>query len=199
MTDTTTAPLSSTSPSNPSPSSTSLSSASLSRTGERDDLVALLEKHRGLFLQTTQGLTDEQARLTPTVSALSVGGLLKHVTAPETQWLDFLENGAPDSGGVDWESLNEAAYQAFTNGFRLLPEETLAGVLADYAAVAARAADLARTADLDLAHPLPEAPWFEKESWSNRRVLMHIVAETAQHAGHADIIRETIDGQKTMG
>jgi len=183
MTDTTTAPR---------------SSPSLSSTGERDDLVAMLEKHRGLFLQTTQGLTDEQARLTPTVSALSVGGLVKHVTATEAQWLDFVENGAPEQG-VHWGSLNEAAYQAFADGFRLLPEETLAGALADYAAVAARAADLARTVDLDPAHPLPEAPWFEKESWSNRRVLMHIVAETAQHAGHADLIRETIDGQKTMG
>jgi uncharacterized damage-inducible protein DinB len=47
---------------------------------------------------------------------------------------------------------------------------------------------------------LPEAPWFEKgASWSVRRTLLHIIAETAQHAGHADILREAIDGQKTMG
>ena len=53
---------------------------------------------------------------------------------------------------------------------------------------------------LDLAHPLPDAPWFEQgASWSARRVLAHIIAETAQHAGHADIIRESIDGAKTMG
>ena len=61
------------------------------------------------------------------------------------------------------------------------------------------ATELARTVDLAATHALPEAPWFEKEAWSNRRVLMHLVAETAQHAGHADILRETIDGQKTMG
>ena len=53
---------------------------------------------------------------------------------------------------------------------------------------------------LDVAHPLPEAPWFKQgASWSARRVLLHIMTETAQHAGHADIIRETIDGAKTMG
>ena len=166
---------------------------------ERADLVALLEKHRALFLVTARGLTDEQARLTPTASVLSVGGLIKHVTAMESQWLDFVEHGAAEQSGVDWDDPDAAAYEVFANGFRLLPDETLAGVLADYEAVAARAVELARTVDLGVAHPLPEAPWNAKESWSNRRVLIHLVAETAQHAGHADIIRETIDGQKTMG
>jgi uncharacterized damage-inducible protein DinB len=177
-------------------------------TTEREDLVALLERHRGFFLETAQGLDEEQARLTPTVSALSVGGLVKHVTAVEEGWLNFIEHGTLEQNDADdaddadaiADAINdEAAYTAYTNGFRLLPGETLAGALAAYAAVAARAVTLARTVDLDAAHPLPDAPWFAKESWSNRRVLMHIVAETAQHAGHADIVRETIDGQRTMG
>ncbi len=56
------------------------------------------------------------------------------------------------------------------------------------------------TLDLDVAHPLPKAPWFEPgATWSVRRVILHILAETSQHAGHADILRESIDGQKTMG
>ena len=51
-----------------------------------------------------------------------------------------------------------------------------------------------------MAHPLPEAPWFPKGATrSARRVFTHIVGETAQHAGHADILREALDGQKTMG
>ena len=167
---------------------------------EREELVALLERHRGFLLHTVQGLTDEQARLTPTVSALSIGGLVKHVAATEAGWLDFIEQGAPEQQhGFDADSVDESVYAAFADGFRLLPDETLAAALETYAAVAARAAELARTVDLDATHPLPEAPWFERESWSNRRVLVHIVAETAQHAGHADIIRETIDGQRTMG
>jgi hypothetical protein len=54
--------------------------------------------------------------------------------------------------------------------------------------------------DLDASHPLPQAPWFEPGAhWSARRTLLHILAETSQHAGHADILREAIDGQKTMG
>ncbi len=164
---------------------------------ERDDLVALLDKHRGLFLVTAQGLSDEQARSTPTVSALSLGGLIKHVTSTEASWLDFIENGAPEQSGPEEDSAS--AYEAFLNGFRLLPHETLAGAIEEYEAVAARADRLIRTVDLSATHPLPEAPWFAKESWSNRRVLMHLIAETAQHAGHADVIRETIDGQRTMG
>jgi hypothetical protein len=78
--------------------------------------------------------------------------------------------------------------------------ETLAGLLEEYAAVAAATDTLVATADLEARHPLPEAPWFAPgASWSVRRVFLHIVAETAQHAGHADIIREAIDGQKSMG
>jgi hypothetical protein len=67
--------------------------------------------------------------------------------------------------------------------------------------VAQRTDDLIRfLPDLDASHPLPEAPWFEKgASWSARRVLLHVIAETAQHAGHADIIRESLDGAKSMG
>jgi hypothetical protein len=59
---------------------------------------------------------------------------------------------------------------------------------------------VAELPDLDISHPLPEAPWFEPGArWSVRRVLLHIVAETAQHAGHADIIRESLDGARSMG
>jgi hypothetical protein len=59
---------------------------------------------------------------------------------------------------------------------------------------------VATVADLDAEYPLPAAPWFAPGAMrSVRRAVVHIVAETAQHAGHADIIRESIDGQKTMG
>jgi hypothetical protein len=87
------------------------------------------------------------------------------------------------------------------DGFRLLPGETLAGVLAQYAEVAARTDELVRTLPgLNVSHPLPEAPWFPPGArWTARRVLIHIVAETAQHAGHADIIREALDGARSMG
>jgi hypothetical protein len=74
-------------------------------------------------------------------------------------------------------------------------------VLADYAEAAMRTDELVRTLpDLNATQPLPSAPWFPPGArWSARRTLMHIITETAQHAGHADIIRESLDGAKTMG
>lgn len=89
----------------------------------------------------------------------------------------------------------------WTDQFAMLPGETLGGLLERYTEVARRTDELVATLpDLDAAQPLPEAPWFEKDaSWSARRVLLHVIAETAQHAGHADIIRESLDGAKSMG
>ena len=78
--------------------------------------------------------------------------------------------------------------------------ETLAGVLERYDRVARRTEEIvAGLPDLEVSHPLPEAPWYEPGArWSARRVLIHLVAETAQHAGHADL-RESLDGAKSMG
>ena len=101
----------------------------------------------------------------------------------------------------DFSAMTEEDFARWADQFRLLPDETLAGVLASYAEVARRTDELvASLADLDAAHPLPKAPWFPPgEQWSARRVILHIIAETAQHAGHADIIRESLDGAKSMG
>ena len=96
--------------------------------------------------------------------------------------------------------MTEESYADHENSFRLLEGETLEGVLATYAEVAARTDALLAEVDLNSSHPLPEAPWFPPGArWTARRVLTHIVAETAQHAGHADIIRESLDGSRTMG
>jgi len=80
-------------------------------------------------------------------------------------------------------------------------DETLAGVLAEYEDAAKHTDELVATLpSLDADHPLPPAPWNPPgERWSARRTLLHIATETAQHAGHADIIRESIDGAKSMG
>nr|MDT0659009.1 DinB family protein [Micromonospora sp. DSM 115978] len=160
-------------------------------TGERAELVQTLRLHRGFLRHTVRDLTDEQAALRPTASALCLGGLIKHVSATEKGWQRFAVGGAEAmmSDPADWE-----------NGFRMLDGETLAGLLDAYQKVADETDELVATLDLDASHPLPEAPWFEAgASWSVRRVLLHLIAETSQHAGHADILRESIDGSKTMG
>jgi hypothetical protein len=170
-------------------------------TGERADILETLAVHRRFLRHTVQGLTDDQARQRTTVSELTLGGLIKHVAETESGWVDFVLTGpAAMGGGTDWSEPTPELIEKYTAGFRLLPDETLEGVLARYDEVARRTDDLVATVDLDLSHPLPEAPWFPKGArWSARRAFLHIVAETAQHAGHADILRESLDGQKTMG
>ncbi|MDJ0356205.1 DinB family protein [Paenarthrobacter sp. PH39-S1] len=165
-------------------------------TGERSDLLESLNRHRSFLRFTVRDLTDEQAAERPTRSELCLGGLLKHVAATEQGWVNFMMDGATALGSADDADLGDRALE-----FSMLKGETLTGLLEAYDQVAARTDELVATLpDLDISHPLPAAPWFEPGArWSARRVLLHIIAETAQHAGHADILRESLDGAKTMG
>lgn len=159
--------------------------------GERADLLETLGRHRDFLRYTVKDLTDEQAARRTTASELCLGGLIKHVAGTEERWMRFAVGGAEamHSEPVDW-----------AGQFRMADGETLADLLTAYERVAEATDELVTTLDLDVAHDLPVAPWFEPgKTWSVRRVLLHIIAETAQHAGHADIIRESLDGQKTMG
>jgi uncharacterized damage-inducible protein DinB len=167
--------------------------------GERADLLAVLAARRHFLRFTTRGLTDEQATQRTTASELCLAGLIKHVTATEQGWVNFILEGT--SAMRDFAAMTEDDWARRANEFRLLPSETLADVLTGYAVVARRTDELVSSLpDLNATHPLPKAPWFPPgERWSARRVLLHIIAETAQHAGHADIIRESLDGAKSMG
>src|SRR4051812_18093719 len=170
----------------------SLNTSTDAVTGERADLLDTLRKHRDLFRHTVRGLTDEQAASRPTVSELCLGGLVKHVAAVETNWADFVVHGPAPTPDVDWANVDWSdpppEVAAYRDGFRMVDGETLAGLLAAYDKGAAATDELVATAALDARQPLPAAPWFEPgATWSARRALVHIVAETAQHAGHADI------------
>jgi hypothetical protein len=91
---------------------------------------------------------------------------------------------------------------AYRDSFRFGEEETLAGVLADYEQAAKETeATVADFADLNHPVPVPRGvPWFpaDVEAWSLRWVLLHLIEETARHAGHADIVRESVDGAKAF-
>ncbi|QFU90236.1 DinB family protein [Amycolatopsis sp. YIM 10] len=177
---------------------------------ERTELLAELATARAALISTTRGLTDEQAGEQPTASALCLGGLIKHVASVEDNAVRFAVEGRPAMrydlpDGVTWAEFMAGTAREYPqwaidhwNEFRMQPGDTLAGVIARYEEVAARTEEvIAGVTDLSVAHPLPEAPWNEPGATrSVRRMLMHLIAETAQHAGHADILRETIDGQK---
>ncbi|MGC4927310.1 DinB family protein [Streptomyces sp. DT117] len=188
---------------------TSSPSPSPTLDGERADLLAELADARAALIRTAQGLGDEQIAERPTVSALCLGGLIKHVTATEEGWLNFVVEGPSAMAfdlpeGVTWEDFATGTAHTYPqwaidrqNDFQVLPGETLAGILARYEEVAARTEKIvADLPDLSVTHPLPDVPWNEPGALrSARRVLIHVIAETTQHAGHADILREAIDGQ----
>jgi hypothetical protein len=169
--------------------------------GERADLLEPLSKARFFLRLTTRTMTDEQARMRPTVSQLTLGGIIKHVADAEERWTRFMLGQPGGPQGVDPDGPAAEVIAEWEASMQMQPGETLAGLLDRYADVAAVTdAAIASLPDLDASLPLPPAPWFEPGAhWSARRVLLHIIAETAQHAGHADIIRESIDGAKSMG
>lgn len=163
---------------------------------ERTDLIQTLQGARRFLRYTLRDLDDEQARRQTTVSTLCLGGLVKHVTAVERNWTRFIVEGAAATS-----SQGDGADQEHGRGFEMDEDDTVAGLLEEYQRVADATDRLVTDLpNLEATQLLPEAPWFPPgASWSARMTLLHIVAETSQHSGHADIIRESLDGAKTMG
>jgi hypothetical protein len=171
---------------------------------EKTLLLAFITQQRDGIRNAAFGLTDEQARRTPTAGALSIGGLVKHVTAMERQWIAMAsatnsDASAPNSDASQTppEEGHDEQEADYLDGFRLLEGETLADAIGalDAAGEATEAAVAAL--DLDAAVPVPQGvPWFpaDIDAWSVRWVLLHLVEELGRHAGHADIVRESIDG-----
>jgi uncharacterized damage-inducible protein DinB len=154
---------------------------------ERDALLAYLEHQRSLVRVAVHGIDDEQARATPSASSLCLGGIVKHLAAVERNWMDMV-----------LQRPRQSSPEAYMEGFRFGPDATLAGTLADYEAAARETAEvIAGVADLGQPVPIPKgAPWFPQDvdAWSVRWVLLHLIEETARHLGHADLVRESLDG-----
>jgi uncharacterized damage-inducible protein DinB len=157
-------------------------------TDEREGLMGFLDQQRYVSRIAAYGLNEEQARATPTPSALSVGGIIKHLAAVERSWMDTVLQQKREFGSAD----------DYLERFHLGPDDTLDSVLDDYAAAAGETNHIIDSIpDLGQAVPVPkDVPWFPKDvdAWSVRWVLLHLIEETARHAGHADIVREAIDG-----
>lgn len=162
---------------------------------ERAGLLEYLKAQHYAFHAIAFGLTDEQARQKPTASALSIGAIIKHVTACQRGWMQRVAS-APDLAPADNRSMEEQAAE-YESQFVMHDDETLAEILATFDAGNDEALQLVASADLGAAVPVPhDVPWFPKDvrAWSVRWVLFHMIEELARHAGQADIIRESIDG-----
>ena len=155
---------------------------------ERDGLLSFLTQVRYQLKLTGYGLTPEQLRATSSVSVLSVGGLIKHAAYTEAGWLDT---------AVRRPLTHKPAYE-WDQHFDVAEGETYEEIVAFYDEVAAETGRLVAGIE-DLGRPVPidhSVPWNPRDhdNWSVRWVLLHLIQETARHSGHADIIRETVDG-----
>ncbi len=156
---------------------------------ERDMLLAFLGQQRDALRYAAHGLDDAQAAARPTVSALCLGGLIKHAALVEQAWIGFVRTG---------DTTLFAPQDDWADGFTLPEGETLADAFAVSEAQAQATEQVVR-ALADLGAPLapttdvvPRIP--AGVVGTPRWVLLHLIEETARHAGHADLIRESIDG-----
>lgn len=162
-----------------------------SATGELGVLSTYSLQQLAQIRSTAYGLTDEQIHATPSASSLSIAGLLRHCGQVAVEWANASAS-APNCPepvvGFESQSIEECVADT----------STAAETLAYFDTCVAKATELmARVDDLSAGVPIPDAPWFpaDLEPWEARWTLLHITAEIARHTGHADIIRETIDGK----
>ncbi|MFE7853980.1 DinB family protein [Streptomyces sp. NPDC057403] len=155
---------------------------------ERGALLAFIEEQRGGIRRALLGLTEEQAASKPSASELSLSGLLKHVAEVEQGWIARAKQEPP---AIHRDESN------WDETFRLVEGETVESQLAHWQKVAVETEAYVRSVpSLDDTFPLPNDPWFPPDARvSVRWLCLHLIRETARHAGHADIIRESLDGK----
>ena len=159
----------------------------LAPVSERTALENFLDAQREALIRKIEGLGDEAARTTPTASSLSLLVLVKHAAVWERRWFQVVAAGRRFPG--EWPEDGEGERADLMVG----ADETVAQVVAYYREQIEESRAIAASMDLDAMCARPDIV-----ECNVRFVLFHMVEETARHAGHADIIRETIDGSRGM-
>jgi hypothetical protein len=155
---------------------------------ERDALCGFLDQARDALIRKVDGLSDRDARAAATVSSLSLLSLLKHSAVWERRWFQVIFAGRsfPD----EWPIVADEGRDAT---FALNDDDTVAGVVAYYLEQIAASRQIVAGVDLDA-----RCARSDLVDENLRWVTMHLIQETARHAGHADIIREAVDGSRGL-
>jgi len=164
-------------------------------TDENDSLATFAQQQIDQVATALHGLDREQLAAVPSASGMSLGALARHVL--------FIAGGAalsiataPGEGADPERTAEQAQHEGGLAPEALRTEDTAESLIAQLRQVGAELATAIREADLDLLAPVPDAPWFEgRTTWSLRWYALHQIEEHARHAGHADILRESIDGK----
>ena len=161
-------------------------------TDEIDGLANYLDQQLAALRASAIGLTEEQMRMRPCRSALSIGGLLKHATYGMEGATRRLRSPGDAPAEIDG-----AAFDAYMGSFALTDDETGQRALDAFDQARTEYIAAVRGRDPAAATMEPPSPWFgifDARPANARYYLVHQVEEMARHAGHADIIREEIDG-----
>jgi uncharacterized damage-inducible protein DinB len=154
-------------------------------TSERAALENFLDAQREGLIRKIQGLDDSTARQAPTASSLSLLGLVKHATTWERRWFQVILYGR--ESGEDWPTVRGQNEVTFIVG----EHDTINDWIEKYREQIEQSHAVAASMDLD-----SRCARTDLIDCNLRYVLFHMLEETARHAGHADIIRETIDGSR---
>jgi uncharacterized damage-inducible protein DinB len=155
---------------------------------ELELLCQYLDYQRETVLLKTDGLTGRQLAQKLPPSALTLGGLLYHLALVEESWMEVRFRGRPDRepwSGVDWNTDPDWEFRSAAS----LPPEELRERYRDACQRSRRIVSEATTLDQRSARPLGDGRHF-----TLRWVLLHLIEETARHAGHADFLRQALDG-----
>jgi uncharacterized damage-inducible protein DinB len=162
-----------------------MSTGEFSTATERDALRSTLDWVRDALMRKVDGVSESDARSSPTASSLSLLGLLKHAAVWERRWFQIVFAGRtlPDQ----WPNVRDSADATFD----LDDDDTVESVLAYYREQIAISREILAAGDLDA-----RCARADLADYNLRGVAMHMIQETARHAGHADIIRESLDGTR---
>jgi len=160
--------------------------AKLPTSNERDALAAFLDRQRDALIRKARGVSDSDARRAPTVSSLSLLGLLKHSAVWEARWFQGVVAGRPLADG--WPERESSTPD---EDFLVDDGDTVEQWVARYEAEAETSRQIVAAVQLD--DPCVRTDIID---CNVRCVLLHMIEETARHAGHADLIRETLDGSR---
>jgi uncharacterized damage-inducible protein DinB len=158
---------------------------------EIETLTGFLQYLRDTVVMKASGLTADQVRATPTVSELSLAGLLKHLALVEESWIIETFRGEPPH--EPWASVDWAADRDWD--FHSAKADDPAWLVDRYRQAWSAVDAVVRGSRLDdLSVVEPTGADGVRERVSLRWILVHLIEETARHAGHADLIREALDG-----
>lgn len=158
---------------------------------EREMLDGWLDYHRATILAKVEGLDDEALRRPGVPSGTSLLGIVKHLALAEHHWFEMIFAGAcPEGEGTADGCPCGLPWPNGPGAWTISPDETTEQVTDSYVGMCARSREITSTADLDDRALGPPS----KRQHTLRWIVTHMIEETARHNGHADILREQIDG-----